>query len=98
MHHRYYRRELIAAAAASALGLLVLVVNAHQRTPPQETTVGIRLNPNQASLEDLSAIPGVGRHLAWLVVQGRPYRTLNDLTQAVGPERARALAPYLTLR
>jgi len=58
-----------------------------------------KLNPNQAAVDELARLPGVGQTLARRIEQGRPYKQLDDLRQVagVGPRLYERLEPRLTL-
>jgi competence protein ComEA len=78
--------------------------------PARATTVGaaaarqqksqqhLALNPNTASLAQLDNLPGIGESSARRIVQGRPYRTLDDLVPVLGRKRTEELADRLSLR
>jgi len=42
------------------------------------------LNPNDAKLYQLEAIPGIGKGLAGKIIVNRPYRTVEDLKDVLG--------------
>ncbi|MEZ4316634.1 MAG: helix-hairpin-helix domain-containing protein [Myxococcota bacterium] len=62
-----------------------------------------RVDVNQASVQELDALPGLGRSKAMALVVHRedhgPYATLDDLLEVsgIGPGTVRAIAPYVTL-
>lgn len=57
-----------------------------------------RINPNQAKLEQLIELPGVGEKLAQQIQAARPYRELEDLARVsgLGPKVLARLEPHLT--
>lgn len=63
----------------------------------------LRVNPNQADAQRLTAVPGVGEALAQAIVRFReehgPFRRLPDLREVpgIGPKRLEDMLPYLTL-
>lgn len=64
---------------------------------------GLRVNPNRADAQRLTALPGVGPALAAAIVQFRkvhgPFGRLGDLREVpgIGAKRLQAMRPYLTL-
>jgi DNA uptake protein ComE-like DNA-binding protein len=99
MQHSLYRSDLYVATALALVGFLITlsVPGWNSASLPATHSQSVRLDPNRASLADLTAIPGVGLPTAVRIVRGRPYGELADLVALLGDGRARALAPYLTL-
>jgi competence protein ComEA len=62
-------------------------------TPPPPEPVSL----NQASLEALEALPGVGPVLARRILEGRPYERVEDLlkVKGIGPATLEKLRPYV---
>jgi competence ComEA-like helix-hairpin-helix protein len=96
--------EGVAQAEGSAR-LLAAVEDSSARAAARSRPLapGERLDPNRASADELSRLPGVGPSLAARIVERRerrPFRTLADLDSVagVGPALLRRLAPHLTLR
>lgn len=64
---------------------------------------GLRVNPNRADAQRLTAVPGVGAALAEAIVQFReahgPFGRLADLREVrgIGAKRLQKMRPYLTL-
>ena len=54
---------------------------------------------NQASINDLTTINGIGENLAKRIVDNRPYQALHDLVQIPGINETKlaSLMPYMTL-
>lgn len=59
----------------------------------------ILVNPNSASVEELTQITGIGPDIARRIVNGRPYETLEDLTRinGIGPNMFEQIKGSLTL-
>ena len=70
---------------------------------PQLLTLGLAINFNEATKEDLEALPGVGPVLAGRIVAYRqthgPFRRIEDLQKVsgIGPKNLEQLRPYLAL-
>ncbi|MGA8139823.1 MAG: helix-hairpin-helix domain-containing protein [Desulfobaccales bacterium] len=66
-------------------------------------TLGLPLELNTASADDLKAIPGVGPALAQAIVSYRtaygPFRTIDDLLQVsgIGPKKLENLRPHMVI-
>jgi DNA polymerase III alpha subunit len=56
-------------------------------------------NVNQASIEELVAIKGIGDSLAKRIIDARPFNTLSDLVsvQGINEIKLATLIPFLTL-
>ena len=69
----------------------------------QLLTLGLPLDLNRASAEDLDAIPGLGPALAQRIVDYRkahgPFKKIEDLREVsgIGPQNLQKLKPYLGL-
>ena len=58
-----------------------------------------RLNPNTAARDQLMQLPGIGEKTALAIIEGRPYRRLEDLLQVpgIGPVTLRKIGPLLEI-
>jgi comEA protein len=69
----------------------------------QKILLGIRLQLNQASAQELEVLPGIGPHLSQQIVRYRQrngtFKKVHDLVKVkgVGPKTMERLKPYLTL-
>jgi len=56
-----------------------------------------KLNPNTAARDDLMRLPGIGETLANGIIEGRPYKRLEDLLRVprIGPDTLEKLKPHL---
>ncbi|MEW6388040.1 MAG: helix-hairpin-helix domain-containing protein [Thermodesulfobacteriota bacterium] len=69
----------------------------------QLLTLGLALELNQATKEDLEALPGIGPALAGRIVEYRrtrgPFRKIEDLERVsgIGPKKLEKVKPYLSI-
>ena len=47
---------------------------------------------------DLEALPGIGPVIARLIIEGRPYRSVDELdrVKGIGPKRIEKIRPLVT--
>ncbi len=70
----------------------------------QLLTLGLALDLNRATKEDLEALPGIGPVLAGRIIEYRrshgPFRQIEDLEQVsgIGPKKLAQLKPYLAIQ
>jgi competence protein ComEA len=70
---------------------------------PRLLTLGLAINLNEATQEDLEALPAIGPVLAGRIIAYRrqhgPFTRIDDLRQVsgIGPKNLENLRPYLTL-
>jgi competence protein ComEA len=59
-----------------------------------------RIDVNTATREELEALPGVGPVLAERIIDGRPYRLVEDLrrVKGIGEKRMEQLRPLVGVR
>jgi competence protein ComEA len=71
---------------------------------PRLLTLGLAINLNAATQEDLEALPGIGPVLAERIIAHRithgPFRRIEDLqgVSGIGPKNLEHIRPYLTLK
>jgi competence protein ComEA len=65
---------------------------------PVRPTVAI-VNLNTASQAEIESLPGIGPVLAQRIIEGRPYRSLEDLdrVKGIGPKLLERLRPLVGL-
>jgi DNA uptake protein ComE-like DNA-binding protein len=58
-----------------------------------------RINVNRATAAELEALPGIGPVIARRIVEGRPYRSVDDLdrVKGIGPKRLDEIRPLVTV-
>lgn len=59
----------------------------------------LNINPNNAELADLLALPGVGEILAQRIMAGRPYQTTEDMLRikGLGEQGLERMRPFLAI-
>ena len=81
----------------------VLTGEAEVSLPPATGTMGEKINVNEATAEELTAIPGIGEKLAQAIVaereQSGPYLYPRDLLRVsgIGEESIQGLLDYITV-
>jgi competence protein ComEA len=60
---------------------------------------GHRINLNTATQTELEALPGIGPVIARRIIEGRPYRSVDDLERVkeIGPKRLAEIRPLVTV-
>jgi competence protein ComEA len=60
---------------------------------------GRRININTATQAELEALPGVGPVIARRIIEGRPYRSVDDLdrVKGIGKKRLEEMRPLVTV-
>jgi competence ComEA-like helix-hairpin-helix protein len=60
---------------------------------------GGRVNVNTATVAELEALPGIGPVLARRIIEGRPYRSVEELdrVKGIGPKRLKEIRPLVTV-
>ncbi|WP_203329164.1 ComEA family DNA-binding protein [Candidatus Laterigemmans baculatus] len=98
-------RGTVVALAAIVLAVCAWCLEATSRGAgePQPAPVRLRLELNQASVEELMLLPGIGPELAGRIVEHRetegPFDSLEalDAVHGIGPAKIAGVAPYLTV-
>src|SRR4051812_24447712 len=67
---------------------------------PSEVEASRLLDINMASREELESLPGVGPVIAKRIIEGRPYRSVDDLLRikGIGEKRFSEIRPHVTVR
>ncbi len=68
-------------------------------TGKAEMPKGVMLDPNTAARDELMRLPGVGEMMANRIIEGRPYKTIEDLLEVsgIGPKTLEKLKPHLKI-
>ncbi len=78
-------------------------VRSHLPTDLSRSAEKLRVNPNRATAQRLTNLPGIGPTLAEGIVRFRemhgPFERLSDLQEVpgIGPKRMQKMLPHLTL-
>jgi competence ComEA-like helix-hairpin-helix protein len=87
---------LVVTLASGAIWLARDAVGLFKSVGPSEGSLIV--NVNTASARELESLPGIGPAFAQLIIQGRPYQSVDDLARVrgIGPDLVASLRPFLT--
>jgi len=80
-----FRVEALAVALAATLGLVALAVSSRRGAPGAPGISAHQVDVNTASKDEL-ALLGLGAKAVDALLAGRPWRALDDVQAALGPE------------
>ena len=57
-----------------------------------------RINVNTATAAELEALPGIGPIIAGRIIEGRPYRSVEELdrVKGIGKKRLEEIRPFVS--
>lgn len=86
----------VIAVASGALWLARDAQTLFPSTAPREGSLVV--NINTASKSELESLPGIGPALAQLIIEDRPYASVDDLVQVrgIGPGLMESLRPLVS--
>lgn len=86
------------AAPTEAPTAALAVPQRNAAAVPAQGASSALVNLNTATLEELDTLPGVGPKTAQLIVDGRPYATVDDLlrVKGIGPATLAKIKPLAT--
>jgi competence protein ComEC len=75
-------------------------INTPRTRDAKVKTTSTRVDLNNATEEELTALPGIGPTLARRIIGGRPYRSIDDLknVRGIGETRMEELRPLVLVR
>jgi competence protein ComEA len=89
-----------ATAPSSDAGSLPAASSSGRASAQSTHLPGQSVDLNQATLQDLEALPGIGPALAQRILAARPYSSVDDLDRVsgIGPAILEKLKPYVIVR
>jgi competence protein ComEC len=95
----YGVRWSVASHRVAARGPPTGKARSSPRVEPKPAPGGRRINVNTATAAELEALPGVGPANARRIIEGRPYRSADDLerVKGIGPKRLEEIKPLVTV-
>jgi competence protein ComEA len=91
----------LGAALAGALAAPAVLAAANEAKAPAAASAASPVNVNTATIEELTALPGIGEKRAQAIVEARKqkggFKSVDELTEVkgIGPANLEKLRPYL---
>jgi len=85
----------VSSATAASKSSPTETASSNKKPTPSE-----RINLNDASVQELETLPGVGATIAQAIVKARPFKSVDELTNVtgIGSSKLAALKPHVMVR